>query len=241
MELNNKVLVGTHHKTGSVWMYTIFREICQKFGWEFFAGDQEKLRKDFDIFLQDHSRFALNELQVEYKGLHLIRDPRDTIVSGCFYHQKSNEQWLHINRNEFGGLTYQEKINSYDSLDEQIMFEMENVGLEGIQEMLSWNYTNQAFIELKYENLISDENLLLFHKIFTFLGFPGEYLPEILGIAYNRSLFAGNLKKSIHIRSGKARQWVEYFKPSHKTRFLELFGDALIKLEYERNHDWANS
>ena len=241
MELKNKVLVGTHHKTGTVWMMKIFIQICLKFGWNFFSEKQEKLPRDFDIFFQDHSLFDLNDLQMEYRGLHLIRDPRDRIVSGCFYHQKSQEKWLHIKKDEFGGLTYQEKINSYDSLDDQIMFEMNNAGLWDIQQMLNWNYTNPAFYEVKYEDLILDENLFLFHNIFTFLGFPGKGIPEILRIAYDNSLFSGNLEKSIHIRSGEPRQWEKYFKHSHKIRFLELFDDALIKLEYERNDDWANS
>jgi hypothetical protein len=248
MKLNNKVLIGTHHKTGTVWMLRIFRAICQKLELEFFYGKQEELPRNFDIFFQEHSRFDLDKLQMKYKGIHLIRDPRDIIVSGCFYHQKSQEQWLHIKRKEFGGLTYQEKINSYYSLDEQIMFEMENLALlEDIQEMLSirkmlsWNYNNPAFIEIKYEDLISDENLLLFHKIFTFLGFPNKYIPEILRIAYDNSLFNGNLQKSIHIRSGEARQWEKYFKHSHKLRFLELFDAALIELEYEKNDDWASN
>ena len=247
MNLNNKVLVHTHHKTGTVWMLTIFRELSQKLELEFFHGEQEELPKEFDIFFQEHSRFDFDKLQMEYRGLHLIRDPRDIIVSGCFYYQKSEEKWLHIKREEFGWLTYQEKINSYDLLDDKIMFEMEKSGREDIQEMLnikqmlSWNYTNPAFIEIKYEDLISDENLLLFHKIFTFLGFSGKYIPEILRIAYDKSLFCGNLKKSIHIRSGESRQWEKYFKHSHKVRFLVLFGYALSKLEYERNNDWKNS
>lgn len=241
MKLDKKVLVGTHHKTGTVWMKKIFSQICQNFWLKFFYGEQEKLPRNFDIFFQEHSLFDLDKLQMEYRGLHLIRDPRDIIVSGCFYHQKAHEQWLHIKRNEFGGLTYQQKINSYDSLDDQIMFEMEHSGRKSILDMLNWNYTNPAFYEVKYEDLILDENLILFNNIFTFLRFPGEDIPKILKIAYNNSLFSGKLKNSVHIRSGETRQWEKYFKPSHKTRFLELFGNALIKLEYENNDDWANS
>jgi hypothetical protein len=240
IDLNNRVLVGTHHKTGTVWMKSIFRRICQEFGLKYYSGQQEKMPKDFDVFFQDHSRFDLGKLQIEYRGLHMIRDPRDRIISGCFYHKESREPQLHIKRDEFGGLTYQEKINSYESLDDQIMFEMENSAPYGIRDILNWDYKNPAFFEVKYEDLILDENLILFHKIFVFLGFPGKAIPQILRISYDNSLFSGTLRKSIHIRSGETKQWEKYFKPSHKARFLELFGDALIRLGYESNDDWAN-
>ncbi len=243
MGLNNKVLVGTHHKTGIVWMESIFSQICQKLGFKFFKGKQSELSNNFDIFFQNHSLFDFKDLQTEYRGLHLIRDPRDIIVSGCFYHQKSQEQWLHINRDKFGGLTYQEKINSYDLLDDKIMFEMENSASYTIQEILDWNYNNPAFYEIKYEEIILDENMLLFQNIFTFLGFYEQDIPDIIKNVYDNSLFSNNFKKDLytHIRSGKPRQWKNILKPRHKTRFIELYGDTLIKLGYERNHDWVNS
>lgn len=240
IQLNNKILVGTHHKTGTVWMASIFRKLCRDLGLRFYSGEQDKLPGDFDVFLQNHSRFDLSVLQEGYKGVHVIRDPRDLIISGCFYHQKSAEPWLHVKKENLGGVTYQEKINSYNSLDHQIMFEMENLGLRSIEEMMSWNYANSAFIDVKYEDLVSDENLLLFHKVFTFLGLPGRCIPRALKIAHANSLFSGNLKNSVHIRSGQGRQWERYFRPAHKLRFRELFGDILIKLGYESNNEWAD-
>ena len=240
-ELKNQVLVGTHHKTGTVWMKNIFTQSCSQLNLKFFTGKFDEAPSDFDVFLQDHSQFDFAQLNVNYKGLHLIRDPRDLIISGCFYHQKAHEKWLHNPQKEFGGLTYQEKINSYDSLDEKIGFEMENSSLYNIKAITNWNYTNPLFFEAKYEDLIRDVDLLLFHQIFTFLGFSGQVMPELLRIAYDNSIFSGNLRKSLHVRSAQEKQWENYFKPKHKAKFLELYGDALIKLGYEDSNDWANS
>lgn len=239
-ELSNKVLVGTHHKSGTVWMSNIFIRICQEYRLNFFDGRQKELPRDFHVFFQDHSLFDFGRLQTPYRGLHLIRDPRDVIVSGCLFHQRSDEAWLHIKRHDLGGVSYSEKINSYRSLDDQIMFEMEHAGLEGIQGMLAWNYATPEFIEVKYEDLIEDVDLMLFHRIFSFLGFPGKCIPQLLEIAYAASMFSGNVSKSVHVRSGKARQWEEYFNRRHKTRFVELFGDALVRLGYEKNNNWAS-
>jgi len=85
---------------------------------------------------------------------------------------------------------------------------------------------------------MTDVDLLLFHRIFTFLGIPGEVIPRALQTAYDNSLFSGKVF-SQHIRSGKNQQWRDYFKPIHQERFHDLFGDALIKLGYEEDDNWT--
>lgn len=238
IHLSNHILIGVHHKTGTVWLGSIFKHICSLYDIEYYQSLPEKLPNAFSVLLHNHSQFDFNSILQSFRGLHMIRDPRDIIISGCFYHQKSREKWLHCPREEFGGLTYQQKINSFGSLDEKILFEIENCGSWTIHEMLDWNYSREEFLEIKYEDLIVDDDLARFHEIFTFLGFPGYSIPTLLSITYNKSLFSGSQKKSMHIRSGKSQQWKQYFKSIHKEKFLTLFGDALIQLGYEEDHDW---
>jgi hypothetical protein len=238
-ELPYKILIGTHHKTGTVWMQSIFRNICLNHSLVFFAGIQADLPENYDIFLEGHSKFDLDAVKVPFRGLHLIRDPRDVIISGCFYHAKASEAWLHRAQQDLQGFTYQESLNRCSTLDEKIMFEMEHAGKHAVDQMLQWNYHLPAFLELKYEDLLNNTDLTLFHRAFLFLGFPELALPSLLLIAQHNSLFSGHLGKSAHIRSGEARQWMKYFKRSHKKRFLELFGDALIRLGYEKDDGWA--
>jgi hypothetical protein len=236
----NKILIGTHHKTGTVWLKRIFRAICYECDWQFHdfgAPYPDKV----NVIFETHSEFPLDRMDGDYRGLHMIRDPRDRIVSGCFYHQKSVEPWLHQAYEEFGGKTYQEMINSFDSFDEKLMFELENSGRWGINEMLAWDYENPKFKEVKYEDLIKDTDLLLFHEIFSFLGISGEVIPTALRIAYNNSLFSGNIKKSVHVRSGSSSQWQKHFKAEHRKRFQEVFPDALTQLGYEENDDWVTT
>ncbi|MGD1806314.1 sulfotransferase domain-containing protein [Dapis sp. BLCC M126] len=235
--LDNRVLIGTHHKTGTVWMGNIFNSIASFYDLKISANRGNKSlispSSNFDIFLQYHSFFDFDNIS-NYKGLHIIRDPRDIVVSGCFYHTKSSEKWLHIKREEFAGLTYQEKVNSYSSFDDKLIFEMEHSSKNVIQDMKSWNYDNPHFIEIKYEDLIQDVNLNLFREIFRFLGFNERIFPRLLKIAYRKSLFSGQVQNRKHIRSGKKQQWKEYFKPIHEERFVDLFDDVLIKLNYEK-------
>lgn len=240
LELPNKILIGTHHKTGTVWLLSIFATISNEFGLNFYKGKQTNLSVEYDIFFQDHSKFYFDTLDNSVRGLHIIRDPRDVVISGVFYHQKSKEKWLHKPKKKFGGLSYQEKLNSCENLDQKIHMEINRSAKTNINDMITWSYSNPAFYELKYEELIADIDLILFHKIFTFLGFPASTLPTLLEIAYDNSIFSGKLDNSDHIRSGASSQWVKYFKQSHKDRCLELFGDALIRLGYEEDDKWID-
>lgn len=236
--VTQKILIGTHHKSGTVWLNTIFRKVSKFCQLNYHAGEQCDLTDDSAVFFQNHSYFDLAQFRGGYRGMHLIRDPRDIIVSGCFYHQRSTEPWLHQKQQLFSGLSYQEKLNSYRNFDDQLLFEMENCGHDTIVDMGNWNYQQKEFIEVKYESLIEDIQLFYFREIFQFLGFPETHLLDLLNIAYKNSLFSGEVNNSTHIRSGKKEQWKRYFKTSHKRKFKQYFADILIELGYENNHDW---
>lgn len=237
---DNKILVGTHHKTGTVWMMHIFQDICRLLKLKFYSGTQDSLPEICDVFFQMHSNFNFQQINFHYKGIHLIRDPRDRIVSGVFFHQWSDEKWLHEKSEKFHGLSYQEKLNSFTHFDDQLLFEMENAAFSDIGQMMNWNYQNRHFFEAKYEQLVLDESLQLFNEIFRFLGFNNSKIPSLLKIAAHHSLFGGTDMSIKHIRSGKPGEWKKYFSKQHKLRFVELYGNALAELGYELNNDWVD-
>lgn len=238
-ELPYLILVGTHHKTGTVWLKNVFGKISRELGLQFYSGCQSELPEDADVFFENHSRFDLACLRGEFRGLHMIRDPRDILVSGCFYHVKSLEPWLHVGRSEFGGATYQEKLRSFASLEDRLRFEMEGVAADTIREMASWDYEQPEFLEVRYEDLIFDEDLHLFHEIFTHLGIPGRSIPCALRVAHENSLFSGRVRDAGHIRSGAASQWTEHLSAANRRRFVELFPDLLVRLGYESDDSWV--
>ena len=126
-DLPGKILIGTYHKTGTVWLKTLFQSICRYYSLKFytersyFESSVNDL-SEIDVFLQCHSVFNFDSIGALYRGIHIIRDPRDVILSACFYHQKSDEAWLHEPRKEFNGLTYQQKINTYEDMDDKLLF-----------------------------------------------------------------------------------------------------------------------
>lgn len=225
-------LVGTHHKTGSAWMTDVFRQICEYRGTLFFSGWQRDAPASCVVIFEDHSKFDLAALAVPFRGLHMIRDPRDVIISGAFYHRHAAEKWLHRRQWRFGLKSYQTAINACPTEEEALLFEMENAASHTIREMLNWDYTNPRFFEVRYEDLVQDRSLEIFRRIFIFLGYEEAELPSLLEIARQNSLFSG-CRKPHHVRSGKVAQWKEHFTPALRARFVELFGDALERLGYE--------
>lgn len=234
------ILVGTHHKSGTVWLGDVFVAIARGMGMRFLNAKAGHSGKDIDILFQVDSAFNLRILQ-DYRGIHIIRDPRDIIISGAFYHGSTkSESWLLEKDEKFRNLSYQEKIKSIQNLEYQFIFEMENRGGRTIREMASWNYQNKNIKELRYELLIRDKSLKCFTEIFQFLGFEGLSLAFCLECAWYKSIFSGHVdKNNTHVRSGQPRQWEKYFSKDLANEFLRQFGDVLIKLGYEKDDEWA--
>jgi len=236
----NKILVGTHHKTGSVWMTNVFRSIAEQFDLKFqrvSSTTPVAPEGEWDIFFNSHSQFILDDL-ANFRGLHIIRDPRDQVISAAFYHCRSQESWLHEKVDEFGGLTYQEKINSYQSDDDKILFEMEHSSNTVLSRILKFDFEDKRFRHTRYEDLIDDIELREFERIFKFLGFADYTLPICRECAYAKSLFSGNVQSSKHVRSGSSKQWPKHFKSIHREKFDQLFPGIISKLGYDEDEEW---
>lgn len=232
------ILIRTHHKTGTVWMLRVFQGIA----------DALNLRlchlltgfvPDADLYLASHAPFPSELTEGSFRGLHLIRDPRDVILSGMHYHRKSAEEWLHIPRSDLGGLTYQENLNSLDD-DERLYFEMREAGYWTIRTMLEWDYEDDRFFEARYEDLVEADGPALFSEILNFLGISGDGAERSLEVFRQNSLSLTNYVKlgDSHIRSGRPRQWQTSFRRRHGERFLEIMGDCLSRLGYEQDEKW---
>lgn len=239
------IVVCTHHKTGTVWMSSIFRAVKKEFKRVLFSGKQEELPANADIFLQDHSRVNLDDLRSRgrpVRCIHVIRDPRDVVISGCFYHVKTTEKWANKPRKEFGGKNYREAIAEQPTDHDKLVFEMEHTGMKSITDMTSWNYQDPDVFEARYEDLIDDTEFKVFRPMMEFIGFRGGELDKALEIVQANSLFGGaspeGAKDPHHVRSGESRQWPRTFTPELKAEFKRIHPEALQRLGYETGSDW---
>jgi hypothetical protein len=224
------ILLGVHHKTGSKWMLAAFGSL------------PDMIRRTGRAFhFSYHSKFNDDLLSTDFLGMHLIRDPRDVVLSGMHYHKKADEKWLHRTQTRLGGLTYQQKLNALASEDEQFIFELENRGRMTVDGMTAWRYGDPRVFEARYEELIADVTGEMFAGILRFLQLDEEMVGVGVSHFMRSTLFPGRPIPSNHphIRSGQREQWRSAFRRWHGERFVEVLGDSLIKLGYERNHDWV--
>lgn len=239
---DKQLIHNAHHKSGSVWIAMIMSALARKHGLKFNDG----LSND-PISKHPSSRFlysytSLNAFDHDnYVGSHMVRDPRDIVVSAYFYHQWSEEGWEQT-YNPQCKATYQDYLKGLPKSD-GIHFEMRGWTAAVLTAMEQWNYDNPRIAEVRYENLIteSDDN---FRKLFEFWGIHPSHIEDCLEVARSYHMTrqtgrkVGEIKLGTHMRSGKPGQWQEHFDPSHKMYFKMKYGQLLIKLGYETDYNW---
>ena len=241
------VVVATHHKTGTVWMSSVFKAIAKSLGasyidfWSHYGRLEPLLKPPFvlfnhdSVFLQHSDVLARDDVRI----LHLIRDPRDVLISAMHYHRTSNEAWLRQPAPGCDGVPYQRKLNSLATPFEQYLFELENAASSTIENMLDWRDDRANCLEIRYEDLMLDHAMALWSQILTFLGFDETEQGACRECFWNHSLFgrlAGSNRR--HVRSGDVAQWKREFTPELAQAFVERFPDALQLLGYEPDHAW---
>ncbi len=229
-----------YHKVATGFFAKILRKISEEFGWKFQSCHQEDLSPETSIFLQNHSKINLSSLP-SYVGSHIIRDPRDIIISGYFYHLWCPEKWCHEKKPKYNNQSYQELLNSV-SQEEGIVIEMGRVKKD-FNNMSNWNYSNPNFIEIRLEDIVNNERDIMI-QVFQKYGFSGEDLDKAISV-YEKYCFEkvarrkrGEENRQKHIRKGVSGDWKNHFTPKHKEIFKETYPDILIKLGYEQDHNW---
>lgn len=231
-----------YHKVGTVWFHRVLSEVAYHFGMKYINGisyeqiSKFETEKNADIFLDQGSHVNIDLLD-NYRGSHMIRDPRDMIISAYFYHKWTDETWANIPMAEYRGMSYKQYLNSLDKT-EGLLVEIERSQF-WINHMANWDFHNPLFYEIKYENIRLNEEKVFF-EMFSHYGFSEKAIKTACSIAkkYTFERVRGSKNKKSHLRSGKIGEWSEHFEPIHKERFKELYPGVLKKLGYEKDDDW---
>lgn len=235
------IVHGCHHRTGTVWFRRVLSAVAEHYGLQFFKGDQEDLRSSVEVFMQDHSKINTAQLS-SYRGSHMIRDPRDMVVSGYHFHKWTDEAWAHVPSEQHGGRTFQERLQETDK-KEGLMIEIERFCKSDLQDMLHWDYDDPRIIEIKYEEIMANEGQH-FAAIFRHYGFDEQAVQRSVEIARVFSFrnvskrSVGDVEEETHLRSGKSKQWQDHFDEDHKAYFKQLAGNAVVQLCYEDTNEW---
>ena len=163
-----------HHKCATQWMRRVVADVCPAIGREqvVFSGVQD-FDKDLVAAIHDPGATFLCYQNADarfvrplgnMRGFHIVRDPRDVVVSAYYSHLYSH--------NLFGKLgEYREKLQSVPEA-EGLMLELEN-RLHQFRVMLDWNYNDPRILELRMEDVTGDAATYL-PQIFDFLGLGPE-------------------------------------------------------------------
>ncbi len=198
------------------------------------------------IFLtQWSSRFPEAILErPDARILHVIRDPRDVLLSGARYHciaPEAGEEFLHEPRSDLGGKTYQEHLKTLPFHD-QLRFEMHEKHATTLRQMLGWDYSAKNRIELRYEDLMRDRHGWRFFSALRTLGLSRIEAMRGRRIFLRRSLFGGLSEEDkrpdrikLHIADGSVAQWRSKMPRAIAEEYAKAFGAALVVLGYEKH------
>lgn len=201
----------------------------------------ENIPKYRVISVNNHS-LDFDRLGKDYRITRFIRDPRDLIVSGYFYHKRGAEDWCKIisptdkdwvavngtvptgmKKNE----SYQEmlsRLNCEKGLIAEIEFRKKH-----FESMRRWPKRDKRIRLYKYEELLGNENQIYqdifeFYELNTFDTLLGKYYAMKNSAGKG---FGGNKHIKEHIRNPSMGQWKNYFTPEVNNIFNDLYGDVL--------------
>ncbi|MEA3441262.1 MAG: sulfotransferase [Chloroflexota bacterium] len=157
MESPLRLFLG-HHKCATTWINSILFQVCSDLALKFFNATNpgmfesdiqaftNKERIDFLAFTNANYAYLRN---IEhFRGFHVIRDPRDIVVSAFFSHtySHSTEDWPAL-------VEHRKKLKRV-SKDEGLMLEIK-FNRPGLERLYTWNYTNPNILEIRMEEMIS--------------------------------------------------------------------------------------
>jgi hypothetical protein len=172
---NVPILVGTHHKTGTVLLKHIFmHEVCPRLRWRCSfdhkpipcASVEQARAAGLQLcFLQHGVRFNLEDgssrtRQAPYRFIHAIRDPLEAVLSGYEYHLKTTERWANLpdRYHRYNGSSYRQYLNSLslgDGLQAELKRSLSDV-LKTMPRLLNKTARQHCTLTLRLEDFQRD-------------------------------------------------------------------------------------
>lgn len=151
-----------HHKCASTWINTINHSVCRELNLNFKVIDSPEFqplifKNGLNSFVEKNCIDFLSYINADiqyvkdidsFLGFHVIRDPRDIVVSAYFSHLYSHptEGWPDL-------VGYRAKLQKA-SKEEGLLLEMEFRARE-FESLYNWDYCQNNVLELTMEDIIS--------------------------------------------------------------------------------------
>lgn len=148
-----------HHKCATSWVVEIVRFVAEYTGGRMdsfdnprqYDGDLAKVvaAKGTNFLCLRNAKEAERQALPAHKGFHLIRDPRDILVSGYFSHRNSHstDGWEDL-------VAHRERLQKLDQTA-GLIAEME-FSATVFDDLASWRYGEPGVLELTYEQFLQN-------------------------------------------------------------------------------------
>lgn len=250
MNMARLMCIATHHKGGTVWIKSAIKRLSRTLGLPWLGiwseAQLDLVPRTGRAFLCNwHGSFpkALWE-SAETAFLHVIRDPRDILLSGMKYHRHAapeGERFLHRKRADLGGRTYQEHLNNLSDDLARLRFEMDEKHAETLAEMRAWPWGDPRCAELRYETLIKDHSCDAWTDALRKIGLSATEAGR--KALWDTALFGGAAKagatRSGHVNSGQPRRWARELPRALGPEYANRFGADIVALGYETDTSWV--
>lgn len=248
---STKLIHCSYHKCLTGYFSTVFDILFNKVfflskGYKHFDSDLNSFKANFEQYkvssINNHT-LELDKIG-DFKMSRFVRDPRDMIVSGYFYHKRGAEAWCNIinptgsddkirNQKILAQMGGEHSFSSYLnslSLEEGLLTEIEFRRLH-FEEMARFPIEDDRVIIFKYEDILGNESTV-FNEIFDFYGLTRTQ-KAVGGYLAHRYSAENQKGKKAHIRDPQSSQWKNVFTPKVEKRFNELFSDVLTVYGYD--------
>ncbi|PKP81499.1 MAG: hypothetical protein CVT79_10470 [Alphaproteobacteria bacterium HGW-Alphaproteobacteria-18] len=243
--MNRSLVFYGHHKCGSRYFRTyLLKEIAKIGGAEFhqysisdpvfefehpddldfYNVDFQKLTERACVMgLTNASRKVVDKIEAadpEHVGIHVIRDPRQFLVSCYFHHLDGHPvetplwRWPKLGEDRL-------KLQTL-SQEDGLIYEMDNIAGSIIERQIRPWEEKSNIIEVKLEDLDVD-----------LAGFMSD-----IGKRLGLNLDVITPRQEMRFENPNSVQWREVFTPPVADAFRQRFNDILLRYGYETNPNW---
>lgn len=185
-----------HHKCATGWTGGTLRELALHMGRKYRVvnqthdfADSESLggfvrKEGIEVLTYANANIIHARTLPEHRGFHVVRDPRDVLVSAYFSHKKTHgtANWPEL-------IEHRERLQSLSKFD-GLMAEME-FSAPFFEDMRTWDYHQENVLELRMEDVTASP-VEFFLQIASFLGILRQADFSGVGLAAHRLLTKSN-------------------------------------------------
>ena len=231
----------THWKAGSQWINRILRDaapnlyVVPKVGVAHFLNQKILDGLVYPTVYVTKEQFEGVELPKYWKRFVVIRDLRDTLISGYFSLKVSHSVISN------GIASYREKLDQLN-MEDGLKYLMDEWLYLSANIQESWVNTRESII--KYEDLLQHDVEILERVLIDecLLPIDRSKLREIIASNRFEQLTGGRSRGeeeiTAHERKGIVGDWKNYFTEKNKEYFKDKYNKLLIGTGYETGDDW---